>query len=59
MSQRTGRLAGLVGAGGALVLLGLVQVVLSGNDAAGYGIATGGALAVCAGALARRRNRPT
>ena len=59
MSQRTGRLAGLVGAGGALVLLGLVQVVLSGNDAAGYGIATGGALAVCAGALARRRSRAT
>ena len=59
MSQRTGRLSGLVGAGGALVVLGLVQVVVSGNDAAGYGIATGGALAVCAGAVAWGRSRPT
>ncbi|SDF89657.1 hypothetical protein SAMN05660662_3728 [Blastococcus aurantiacus] len=58
MTVRGSRLRGLVGAGGAFAVLGLLQVALSDQDASGYGIATGGALVVVtAGLIGWRSHR--
>ncbi|WP_155858844.1 hypothetical protein [Candidatus Blastococcus massiliensis] len=57
MGMRNRGLRGLLGAGAAFAVLGMLQVLVSDDDASGYGIATGGTLVLCAGLIAGLRSR--